>query len=61
MSALRIQKEVHEMTNSPAVAEGAKATFWRGKIEALLKSADARQLEIIYGFAYAFLEKAGSS
>lgn len=49
------------MTNSPAVAEEAKATFWRGKIEALLKSADARQLEIICRFAYAFLEKAGSS
>lgn len=49
------------MTNSPAVVEGAKAAFWRGKIEALLKSADPHQLEIIYGFAYAFLEKAGSS
>lgn len=49
------------MTNSPTVAEEAKATFWRGKIEALLKSADHHQLELIYGFAYAFLEKAGSS
>ena len=49
------------MTNSPAVAEGAKATFWRSKIEALLKSADPHQLEIICRFAYAFLEKASSS
>ena len=32
-----------------------------GKIEALLKAADPHQLEIIYGFAYAFLKKAGSS
>ena len=49
------------MTNSPAVAEEAKATFWRGIIEALLKAADPHQLEIIYGFAYAFLTKAGTS
>lgn len=49
------------MTNSPAVAEGVKATFWRGKIEALLNSADPHQLEIICRFAYALLDKAGSS
>ena len=41
--------------------EEKRIAFWMGKIEALLKAADPHQLEIIYGFAYAFLKKASSS
>ncbi|MGN1027566.1 MAG: hypothetical protein ACI4P4_14335 [Faecousia sp.] len=41
-----------------AAAEEKRISFWKGKISELLKSADARQLELIYGFAFAFLEKA---
>ena len=41
--------------------EEKRIAVWMGKIEALLKAADPHQLEIIYGFAYAFLKKAGSS
>lgn len=41
-----------------AAMEEKRISFWKGKISELLKSADARQLELIYGFAFAFLEKA---
>ena len=40
-----------------AAAEETRISFWKGKISELLKSADARQLELIYGFAHAYLEK----
>ena len=41
--------------------EEKRIAFWMGKIEALLKAADPHQLEIICRFAYALLDKAGSS
>lgn len=41
-----------------AAAEETRIAFWTGKITELLKGADGRQLELIYGFAFAFLEKA---
>lgn len=41
-----------------AAAEETRIAFWTGKITELLKGADVRQLELIYGFAFAFLEKA---
>lgn len=40
-----------------AAVEEKRILFWTGKISELLKTADARQLEIIYGIASAFLEK----
>ena len=40
-----------------ADVEEKRISFWTGKISELLKSADARQLELIYGFAHAYLEK----
>lgn len=41
--------------------EEKRIAFWMGKIEAMLKAADPHQMEIIYGFAHAFLTKAGTS
>lgn len=41
-----------------AAMKEKRISFWKGKIAEILKSADARQLELIYGFAFAFLEKA---
>ena len=40
-----------------AAAEEKRIAFWTGKITELLKDADVRQLELIYGFAHAYLEK----
>ena len=40
-----------------ASAEEKRIAFWTGKITELLKGADGRQLELIYGFAHAYLEK----
>ena len=40
-----------------AAAEETRIAFWTGKITELLKGAGGRQLELIYGFAHAYLEK----
>ena len=39
-----------------AAAEEKRIAFWTGKITELLQGADWRQLELIYGFAHAYLE-----
>ena len=49
-------KEEYIMIGS-AAAEETRIAFWTGKITELLKGADGRQLELIYGFAHAYLEK----
>lgn len=43
--------------NGSAAAEETRIAFWTGKITELLKGADVRQLELIYGFANAYLGK----
>ena len=43
--------------NGSAAAEEKRIAFWTGKITELLKGADGRQLELIYGFTHAYLEK----
>lgn len=43
--------------NGSAATEEKRIAFWTGKITELLKDADVRQLELIYGFAHAYLEK----
>ena len=49
-------KEEYIMIGS-AAAEEKRIAFWTGKITELLKGADGRQLELIYGFTHAYLEK----
>lgn len=43
--------------NGSAAAEEKRITYWMGKINELLKGADGRQLELIFGFAQAYLGK----
>lgn len=43
--------------NGSAATEEKRIAFWTRKITELLKGADGRQLELIYGFAHAYLEK----
>ena len=44
-----------------AAMEEKRISFWKGKISELLKGADGRQLELIYGFAHAYLEKSSET
>lgn len=48
------------MREEIVIIEEKRTLFWSNKIDALLKTADARQLEIIYGIASAFLEKSNA-
>lgn len=61
MSISREKIKEEYIMNGSAATEEKRIAFWTGKITELLKGADGRQLELIYGFAHAYLEKSSET